>query len=98
MRKEDERRDKSESSLPLRSGALYVDEGDESKVALELLEQKGVRVGMCPIASAGQPLIAPTFVTYEGFFQGVEAIRAYIGWFVDDPLYRERFLGGTHGS
>ena len=35
----------------------------------------------------GMNFTAPTFVAREGTFRGLDAIQAYLGWFVNDPAY-----------
>lgn len=70
-------------------GFLYVSDNAESKEAKEILSKGGVRLyesktTMDP--QTGLLFIAPVFITREGTFRGLEAIQAYLGWFVYDPL------------
>jgi hypothetical protein len=85
----------TEESSDAYYGFLYGDEQEETVAAEALLTRSGVKYQKVSLPDTPQPgmnFVSPTFVTREGTFRGLEAIEAYVGWFVNDPDYHPSVL------
>jgi hypothetical protein len=73
-------------------GFLYCNSNDPHCGEVKnVLTKGGIRFWEIDLSTVYEPnFVSPTFVTREGTFRGEEGIRAYLGWFIYDPLYHEK--------